>query len=83
MSPIHHLYTMENTDKGDRIRIDIPDETDPDHQYHGEHGVVVKTLSDDAGVGTGDSRDSRLYRIQLESGETIDVRWRDIRPPIQ
>ena len=74
---------MENTDKGDRIRIDIPDETDPDHQYHGEHGVVVKTLSDDAGVETGDSRDSRLYRIQLESGETIDVRWRDIRPPIQ
>ena len=39
---------MENTDKGDRIRIDIPDETDPNHQYHGEHGVVVKTLSDDA-----------------------------------
>jgi ribosomal protein L21E len=74
---------MENTDKGDRIRIDIPDETDPDHQYHGEHGVVVKVLSDDAGEVTGDSRESRLYRIQLESGETIDVRWRDIRPPIQ
>jgi ribosomal protein L21E len=74
---------MENTDKGDRVRIDIPDETDPDHQYHGDHGEVVNILSDDAGVETGDSRDSRLYRIQLESGETIDVRWRDIRPPIQ
>ncbi|MFC4452075.1 hypothetical protein [Halorussus aquaticus] len=74
---------MENTDKGDRVRIDIPDETDPDHQYHGDHGVVVNILWDDAGVETGDSRDSRLYRIQLESGETIDVRWQDIRPPIQ
>jgi ribosomal protein L21E len=83
MNPRHHLYTMENTDKGDRVRIDIPDETDPDHQYHGDHGEVVNILSDDAGVETGDSRDSRLYRIQLESGETIDVRWRDIRPPIQ
>jgi len=83
MSPRDHLHTMENTDKGDRVRIDIPDETDPDHQYHGDHGVVVNILSDDAGVETGDSRDSRLYRIQLESGETIDVRWRDIRPPIQ
>jgi hypothetical protein len=83
MSPRHDLYTMENTAKGDRVQIDIPDETDPDHQYHGEHGVVVKILSDDAGEETGDSRDSRFYRIQLESGETIDVRWRDIRPPIE
>jgi hypothetical protein len=74
---------MKNTDKGDRVRIDLPDETDPDHQYHGKHGVVVRILSDDAGEETGDERDSRLYRIQFESGETIDVRWRDIRPPIQ
>lgn len=74
---------MENTDKGDRVRIDIPDETDPDHQYHGEHGVIVKIISDNAGKVTGDSRDSRLYQIQLESGEMIDVRWRAIRPPIK
>jgi len=74
---------MKNTDEGDRVRIDIPDKTDPDHRYHGEYGVVVRILSDDAGEKTGDSRDSGLYRIRLESGETIDVRWRDIRPLIE
>ena len=27
---------------GDRVRIDIPDETDPDHdRYHGEHAQIV------------------------------------------
>jgi hypothetical protein len=69
---------------GDRVRIDIPDETDPDHdRLHGCQGEITAILEDDAGEETGDERDSRIYRIQLESGETIDVRWRDIRPPIQ
>ncbi len=75
MSLSHHRKTMENTNKGDQIRIDIPDETDPDYQYHGKHGVIVKIISDNAGKETGDSQDSRLYRIQLESEETIDARW--------
>ena len=74
---------MKNVQKGDHVRIDIPDETDPDYRYHGEHGEVIKILSDDAGKETSDPRDSQLYRIRLESGETLDVRWRDIRPPIQ
>ena len=30
---------------------------------------------------TGDDRDGILYRVELESGETIDVRWHDLRPP--
>ena len=69
--------------EGDRVRVDIPNETDPEHKkFHGKHGEIVSVLTDDAGVVTSDERDSQLYRVALESGETIDFRWRDLRPPI-
>jgi hypothetical protein len=43
---------------GDRVRTDIPDETDPDHErYHGEYGQIVDILADEAGMLTGDDRD--------------------------
>ena len=68
--------------EGDRVRISIPDETDPEHpQYHGERGTVVAVLTDDAGKVTGDERDSALFRVQLDTDETTDFRWRDLRPP--
>lgn len=74
---------MQRFSKGDRVRVDIPDEKDPDHeQYHGVHGQVVAVLTDDAEAVTGDRRDDRLYRVGLNSGETADFRWRDLRPPI-
>ncbi|KAB7513660.1 hypothetical protein [Halosegnis rubeus] len=74
---------MQRFSKGDRVRVDIPDETDPDHkQYHGVHGHVVTVLTDDAKAVTGDERDDHLYRVSLPSGETADFRWRDLRPPI-
>ncbi|ADE01698.1 hypothetical protein [Haloferax volcanii] len=74
---------MQRFSKGDRVRIDIPDETDPDHeQYHGVHGHIVTILTDDAEAVTGDERDEHLYRVSLTSGETADFRWRDLRPPI-
>ncbi len=74
---------MQRFSKGDRVRVDIPDETDPDHQeYHGEQGRVVTVLSDDADSVTADERDAQLYRITFDSGETADFRWRDLRPPI-
>jgi ribosomal protein L21E len=74
---------MQRFSKGDRVRVDIPDETDPDHQeYHGEQGRVVAVLSDDADSVTADERDAQLYRITFDSGETADFRWRDLRPPI-
>ena len=74
---------MEQFSVGDRVRIDIPDETDPDYQYHGEHGEVSELLTDDASEMTGDERDSVLYRIRFDSGETIDLRWRSLRPPFE
>jgi ribosomal protein L21E len=74
---------MQRFTKGDRVRVDIPDETDPDHdQYHGVHGHVVTILTDDAEAVTGDEWDGHLYRVSLSSGETTDFRWRDLRPPI-
>jgi hypothetical protein len=74
---------MQHFSEGDRVRIDIPDETDPDHQaYHGEHGRIVAVLSDDVDSLTADERDAQLYRVAFDSGETTDFRWRDLRPPI-
>jgi len=70
--------------EGDRVRVDIPSEADPDHAaYHGCHGTVVDIIEDEAGFVTGDDRDSRLFRVELNDGKTIDLRWRDIRPPIK
>ena len=69
---------------GDRVRVDIPDETDPDHdRYHGEHGRIVDILEDEAGTLTGDDRDSILYRVQFSTGEKLDLRHQSLRPPIQ
>lgn len=69
---------------GDRVRIDLPDETDPDHdRYHGEHGQIVDILEDEAGKLTGDERDSTIYRVQFSTGEELDLRHQSVRPPIQ
>lgn len=74
---------MADFAEGDRVRIDIPDETDPDHsQYHGEHGTIVAVLKDDAGRVTGETQDGTLYRVQIGSEQVLDVRWRDLRPPL-
>ena len=68
-------------DTGDRVRIDIPDETDPDHdRLHGRRGTVVNIISDDAGAVTDDEREGYLFSVELEDAETVDVRWRDLRP---
>ena len=73
---------MQRFSEGDRVRVDIPDETDPDHdEYHRRHGKVVVVLEDDAGRTTGDERDSLLFRVELEDGSVEDFRWHDLRPP--
>lgn len=70
--------------EGDPVRVDIPNETDVDHDvYHDRHGMVVEILEDDAGSETGDPRDSVLYRVELASGESASFRWRDLRPVTQ
>lgn len=75
---------MNGFSTDDRVRVDIPDTTDPDHdRYHGLHGTVVEVLEDEAGELTDDNRDAVIYRIKLENGELTDFRWRDLRPPIE
>jgi hypothetical protein len=72
---------MKRFEVGDRVRLDLPDETDPDHdRLHGLHGQVMEILEDDAGATTGDERDSYLFRVELDKGGIEDVRWRDLRP---
>jgi ribosomal protein L21E len=69
---------------GDRIRVDIPDETDPDHErYHGRHGTVTDVIEDHAAATTGDERDNHIYRVEFEDGTTADFRWRDLRSPFE
>lgn len=74
---------MTMFEEGDRVRVDIPDEMDPDFQYHGQHGEIVNIIPDDAGTISGDEQDSAIYRVRLEYGEKVDLRHRDLRPPIE
>ncbi|WP_323677687.1 hypothetical protein [Halorubellus sp. PRR65] len=73
---------MEAYSSGDRVRLDIPDETDPDHAYHGKHGEIIELLEDDAGLETGDKADGIIYRVRLDDDTVLDFRAHDLRPPI-
>lgn len=72
---------MKRFREGDRVRIDIPDVTDPDYElYHGREGWVVDVDQDAAGMETGDERDSLSYLVEFDDGQTMHFRWRDLRP---
>lgn len=72
---------MKRFEVGDRVRVDIPDETDPDHErLHRQYGTIVEILEDDAGQETGDPRDSYLFSVELDNGTLEHLRWRDLRP---
>lgn len=72
---------MRQLEQGDRVRVDIPDTTDPDfEQFHSRIGEVVSVLADDAGTETGDERDSYPFEVEFDSGECAEFRWRDLRP---
>jgi ribosomal protein L21E len=69
---------------GDRVRIDIPDETDPDYaEFHGKHGKIVSTLEDNLSGLTGEPEHDKIYRVEVEDGRTVDLRHHDLRPPIE
>ena len=67
-------------DKGDRVRVDIPDETDPDFEYHWVEGQIVEVVEDNADEYTGDTDDKFIYRVEFDSGQQKDFRWRSLRP---
>lgn len=69
-------------DPGDWVCVDITDETDPDIQWHGKQGEIVDVLKDGAGEVTGDDRDSRLYRVEIDDYDhVLNLRQRDLRSP--
>ena len=72
---------MRRFEVGDRVRVDIPDTTDADFdRYHGQTGAVIEVIEDDAGQTTGDERDSYLFGVEFENGDSGHFRWRDLRP---
>ena len=75
------LRVMQRFEVGDRVRIDIPDEDDPDFdRLHDHFGTVIGVWRDDADDATGDERDRYLYQVELMDGGTASLRWRDLRP---
>ncbi|WP_049981022.1 hypothetical protein [Halolamina rubra] len=72
---------MRRFEVGDRVRVDIPDTTDPDFdRFHGRHGEIVDILMDDADRETSDQRDTHLFTVEFDDGSTHGFRWRDLRP---
>lgn len=63
---------------GDRVRVDIPDESDPYHEYHGEHGIVINIVDTVYACGYGET-----YRVVFEERDLgIDMHPWDVRLPI-
>lgn len=57
------------------MRIDIPDKSDPDFQFHSEHGIVIDIT---------DTRRGLVYTVGLEHVPiTMEVTLQEIRPPFQ
>lgn len=72
---------MRRFDVGDRVRIGIPDEGDPDHnRLHRQQGTIAEIIEDDTAHETGDSRDSYLFVVEINDGDVQHLRWRDLRP---
>ena len=64
---------------GAYMRVDIPDETDPDFEFHGEHGVIIDR-TEQAGMFESGWR----YRIALDTSEVVlEVEHWELRPPLQ
>ena len=64
-------------DVGDRVRIDIPDETRADHKHHGRNGELIAVIP----LGEPGAEGGR-FRVELDVGGTVDVGPQDLRPPI-
>lgn len=72
---------MPRFSEGDLVRVDIPDESDPDHgRYHDRPATVRDVSEDDLSEITGDPRDDVRYHVEFKDGDTMSFRWRDLRP---
>lgn len=65
------LYTA-----GDRVRIEIPDPSDPDFtRLHGASGTLYHICEK-----SDDKIDDSLHRVMLDTGAVVDVFEEDLRP---
>lgn len=63
---------MRHYVRGDRVRIDIPDETHPHHDLHAEHGVVIGFI------------DKSWFQVGLEDIHVTFNAWPwELRSPIK
>jgi hypothetical protein len=70
---------MNQPGEGDLVRIDIPDEMDPDHDsYHGEHGTVVAILKDDADIWVHKKPEGCVTKLQF-SCEACGWEWTAVK----
>lgn len=61
------------------MRVDIPDETDPDFEFHGEHGAIID-ITDQIGL----LGPERRYRLALDDRDVVlEVEGWGLRPPFQ
>lgn len=74
---------VQRWSRGDRVRVDIPDESRPDHRrLHGRHGEVIAVIPLASGGETDGDPPGYKYRIRFDAGGYADLQWYDLRPPI-
>ena len=72
---------MQEYDVGDRVRVDIPDETHADHdRYHGRHGTIIAVIP--RGTDETDDVTANRLRVDFDDSGYADFRVEDLRPPI-
>jgi len=59
--------------RGERVRIDIPNETHPYYELHSEHGVIIEIDDNNSIIGVG------LEDLYI----TFDAYPWELRPPIE
>ena len=75
---------MAEFSTGDTVCIDIPDETDPDHDsYHSDHGRIIDVVKGEITTITGEQIEEPRYWIRLLDGEELELPAHAIRPPIR
>lgn len=70
---------MAQFQKGDKVRIDIPDPNDLDHRYHRRSGLIIDVFKDELGGLTGNQLHNYIYTVQIDdSVVAVDLRHDDL-----
>lgn len=73
---------MAKFEVGDRVRISIPDQQDPDNYVHEEAGMVIAVFQDSLSGLTGDEAHDFIYTVSFydPSLGCMDFRYDDLKP---